>query len=388
MEISGLAGRPAILPLAAGGGPKPPYDAQGPAESVQLAGCPDLSPLLDPRMAPEHKAEALDFLQAFAPEELEQLRREGVVIAYEPLSPLYAGLYSPDASAILPVRKARVQINSQGGERRRVGIHEVAHALDRTELKAMVSKVARLFGFTNRHASETRPEFQALYQDYQARGTAQMAARLAAALDNPERKQRGYSKTEFPGVYYLYDYQPPSGDGPAVMSLRLYQNPHQKSRSLNDAEAGLSFAGGLGVVAGVAVAATISTVLGVALAGVAALPLALGLTRHFARRARFDQHNDFQRQLALPDGQSVIVTRQGENTRVELPLKLGQVPDWTWSTYALHSQEPCEYFAEGVMALRDSEQSRAELKHKDPALLDYLVSKPPRGGQERSRKPP
>lgn len=360
---------PAARPQAAGSG----LSENGPAESVQLGPGAGVEALMDPRLSPEARAEVQSFLEGFTGEELARLRQEGVQISYEKLSPLLAGLYTRDTSFFFPLRKPLVRINPDSPGRKGTGIHEIAHALDRAELKGMVGNAARLLGLTATHASEIKPQFVELFQDYQARGSAQLAASLAASLEGPGR---GYCKTEFPGVHYYYVYQPARDGQPATMDLRLHTNPYQKSRVLGEDEGTMIVGGGVGMAVGAAIAAAVCFPVGLAIGVAAALPVGLGVLRHALKKKRVSQWNNFQRELDLPGGQKVKVSRQGETTRVELPAGLKETPDWTWSNYALHTQEPVEYFAEGVRA---RQESPADLKAKDPALLEYLMPKPPPG---------
>ncbi len=355
--------RPVGIPhLVAPSRPQPALAA--PTESIQLQGGPDLSALMDPKLTREQRAEVERFLQSFSGEELARLQSEGLKIGFERLPSLYNGLYCRDTSFFFPLKKPRVKMNESCNEVRGTGIHEVAHALDRAELKGMVGKVARLLGLTASHASEVKPALVELFQDYQARGTAQLAASIASRLDGP---QRGYHKTNFPGVHYYYDFKP------GTMDLRLHTSAYDKARELDDKEAGLILGGTALVAAGVGVACTLAAPLGIALAAVAALPIGLGILRHALKKKRVDNWNNFQRQVELPNGQTIKVTREGANTRVEFPGKPEKTPDWTWSEYALHTQEPWEYYAEGVRA---REESPSDLKAHDPRLLGYLMPRP------------
>ncbi len=327
---------------------------------------------MNPTMSPEHRREVREFLAEFRPQELELLRKEGLTVSYDKLSPLIGGLYSRDTNCFFPLKKPTVQINTEAQDPKGTGVHEVAHALDRAELKAMVARGARLLGLTASHASEVKPELIALFQDYQARGTAQLAARLVASLDHPEQPSKGYHKTSFRGVHYYYDYQPARDGRPATMDLRLHKSAYDQARELGDAEGGLLVGGAVGIAVGAAVATAVCAPLGIALGLVAALPLGLGLLRHALKKRRVDNWNNFERKLELPDGQAVNVKRQGDTTRVELPGRLQKTPNWTWSEYALDTQQPWEYYAEGIRA---RQQSPDELREKDPNLLGYLMPK-------------
>lgn len=353
-------------PQAALAGPSP----SEPSEVVQLQPGTDLKALLAPGLTADQKREVAEFLGTFTGEELARLQKEKLVVGYEQLSPLFGGLYHRDTSFFFPLKSPRVRINTQGSNRKGTGIHEVAHALDRSELKAMVGKLGRLLGLTASHASEIKPEMTGLFQDFQARGTAQLAVKLASSLEDPSQPARGYTRTEFAGMHYFYDYQPARDGKPASMELRLNSNPHQLTRQLDDNEGFLLIGGCVGMGVGAGIAAAVCLPVGLVVAGVAGLSAGLGVLRHVLRRRRLDAWNDFQRRLDLPDGQSVQVTRKGETTRVEFPAELEKTPDWTWSDYALHTQEPWEYYAEGV---RVSREDPALLQQQDPNLLGYLM---------------